>query len=394
MGKKKLNDSVIRGLTTDKDQEDFWDASLPGFGVRVSNVGAKTFVFRYRLHGKRRRIAIGRYPVISLAAGRRAAKIYQQKIWAGVDPQLEKEQAKVKPATVSEAFELYFQDRKRNIREKTLKNYRNIFTSIFEKEIGSLPIEQLQKRHVIKVLKELEQRGPTQAERSFQLLRGVLNFAVSIDLLKTNPLQGMQKVGKTAVGERCLTPEEMKRYLDCASDMIAEEKVYFMLLLMLGCRPGELLKWKWRFVAKEKITIPSGFQKNSRALVIPILPEINRLLEELKTVTGSTDYLFPGSNSSAPRTTFRRAKERLGKNMESTEPWELRDIRRSVETIMREIGCDDLTVSALLNHGTSRLSRTYDKSQLIPQKTRTLQKYFRWLDTLIKEEKQKVVNLF
>src|SRR5260221_5097894 len=52
-------------------QKTFWD-DLPGFGLRVSQGGTKTFVL---VHGKaRKRVSIGRYPIISLALARDKAK--------------------------------------------------------------------------------------------------------------------------------------------------------------------------------------------------------------------------------------------------------------------------------------------------------------------------------
>jgi len=49
-----------------------WDTKLPGFGIRCSQGGTKTFIV---MHGKqRRRVTIGRYPVVSLSAARQKAK--------------------------------------------------------------------------------------------------------------------------------------------------------------------------------------------------------------------------------------------------------------------------------------------------------------------------------
>ena len=48
------------------------DSTLAGFGVRVSQAGAKTFVLA---HGRERRFTtIGRYPILTLAQARAAAR--------------------------------------------------------------------------------------------------------------------------------------------------------------------------------------------------------------------------------------------------------------------------------------------------------------------------------
>lgn len=57
-------DTNLRSLQTpEKGQRDYWDERFPGFGVRVSQGGSKTFIANI---GKVRR-TIGRYPFISLA---------------------------------------------------------------------------------------------------------------------------------------------------------------------------------------------------------------------------------------------------------------------------------------------------------------------------------------
>jgi hypothetical protein len=69
----KLTDTGIRALLVKpKGQKTHWDDTLKGFGCRVSQGGAKSFVVQ---HGPERRlITIGRYPIISLADAREEAK--------------------------------------------------------------------------------------------------------------------------------------------------------------------------------------------------------------------------------------------------------------------------------------------------------------------------------
>ena len=58
MAHAHLTDRTIRHLRTSRVQEDFWDENgLPGFGVRVSEHGRKSFVLMYRAAGRKRRCA-------------------------------------------------------------------------------------------------------------------------------------------------------------------------------------------------------------------------------------------------------------------------------------------------------------------------------------------------
>lgn len=68
----KLTDSIVRNLKSPKaGQTTYWD-ELPGFGIRVSQGGTRSFVL---VQGRsRQRTTIGRYPAISLADARTEAK--------------------------------------------------------------------------------------------------------------------------------------------------------------------------------------------------------------------------------------------------------------------------------------------------------------------------------
>jgi hypothetical protein len=60
----RFTDVAIRGFKApDKGQRDYWDDGIPGFGVRVSQGGTKSFVLI--LNGNRR--TLGRFPQITLA---------------------------------------------------------------------------------------------------------------------------------------------------------------------------------------------------------------------------------------------------------------------------------------------------------------------------------------
>ena len=58
MPKQKLTDASLRALRAGQSQIDYWCTTLAGFGVRVSPGGRKTFMVRYRLGGRYRRVKL------------------------------------------------------------------------------------------------------------------------------------------------------------------------------------------------------------------------------------------------------------------------------------------------------------------------------------------------
>jgi len=65
----------------------FWDSLQPGFGVRVSSAGRKSYLLDYKLEsGKQRRITIGRSTEITPKQARKKARQLLYKLSVGIDP--------------------------------------------------------------------------------------------------------------------------------------------------------------------------------------------------------------------------------------------------------------------------------------------------------------------
>src|SRR5436190_20658160 len=84
----QLTDLMLGRLTSDgKDRVEIWDGpKMPGFGVRVSKTGTKTFILLYRHRGRPRRLSLGRWPIVSLAKARQKARAALQALDGGTDP--------------------------------------------------------------------------------------------------------------------------------------------------------------------------------------------------------------------------------------------------------------------------------------------------------------------
>ena len=67
-------------------QIDHFDHGYPGLALRVSYGGAKAWVYFYRLFGKQKRLTLGRWPSMSLAAAREAWRDARQTLDKGESP--------------------------------------------------------------------------------------------------------------------------------------------------------------------------------------------------------------------------------------------------------------------------------------------------------------------
>ncbi len=63
----KFTDRAIKALKPQASRYEVWEDTRPGFGIRVTTTGIKSWGFIYRFDGKPRRMTLGRYPAKSLA---------------------------------------------------------------------------------------------------------------------------------------------------------------------------------------------------------------------------------------------------------------------------------------------------------------------------------------
>jgi hypothetical protein len=86
----KLSDRYIKSLPDpEAGSTVVYDADLPGFGIRLTPAGARSFVLNYVVDRRERRMTIGRFPAWSTSAAREEAKALKRKINLGIDPMQE-----------------------------------------------------------------------------------------------------------------------------------------------------------------------------------------------------------------------------------------------------------------------------------------------------------------
>ena len=96
----RLTAATVRTLTLPPGKVDhvFFDAELPGFGLRVRATGAKTWMVQYAIAGKTRRMVLGSPAVLDPGKARETAKDLLAQVRLGRDPAGEKATARAKAA--------------------------------------------------------------------------------------------------------------------------------------------------------------------------------------------------------------------------------------------------------------------------------------------------------
>ena len=395
MARKKLTDAAVKRLKApDIGRVEYWDAMLPGFGLRITDKGAKSWVVMYRMGGRLRRLTLGSYPAISLKDARREAGKAMRDVAQGNDPATMKAIARRQRADTFEEIAEEFIERyvKRNTRswkatESILK--RNVISAW-----GVRPIGEISRRDVIEALDKVMDRGePYAANRLLAAVRKLFNWALERDIIETSPVANIKAPGREVQRERVLSEGEIKTLWEACERAGYPYGPLVKMLLLTAQRRDEVATMRWSDIEPEaKLwTIPREHTKADRAHEVPLSPLALEILEALPRFAGP--YIFTTTGGERPVSGFSKGKKSLEK-LSGMEDWRLHDLRRTAATNMAGLTVPVDTIGRVLNHAQRGVTAVYDRHSYLPEKCRALDVWASKLASIIRpRDDEKVVQL-
>src|SRR5919109_952883 len=223
------------------------DDELPGFGVRITHAGVKSFFLEKRIHRKVKRLTLGRYGVLTAEQARKEAIKLLGKIASGGDPIADKAQTRLESITLGEAFEAYLTTRA-SLKPLTVKDMRRAmkgFEGWMKRPLLSLTRDMIARRH-----KELGAASQARANLAMRYLRAVFNFAMAEytdakgkPLLTDNPVKKLSQTRAWYRVDRRQTiikPHQLGPWMQAVLSLDNElARDYFLLVLLTGLRRTE-----------------------------------------------------------------------------------------------------------------------------------------------------------
>ncbi len=295
---KTISRRTVEALKVEKDTV-FWDSELSGFGVRVYPSGSKHYVVQTRAGGKAaKRVTVGRHGVISAEEARRRAALIVARIKAGEDAVAEPLSAQREGPTVAELARRWLEDHvAAHCKPKTAETYRQVVGKHIVPALGAMPALAVGHGHVTELHQSLRQT-PVMANRAVDVLSRVYNAAADRGLIPpgNNPCRLVAK-NRERRRERFLTDEELRRLgavLDEAETwgVSAHAVAAIRLLLLTGCRKGEILNLRWDEVELEANEIRLGDSKTGPRTV-SLSPEAADVLAAVPRIEGNP-HVIPG----------------------------------------------------------------------------------------------------
>ena len=377
MPKIALTDISIRALKPpDKGQTDYWDQHLTGFGVRLSQGGAKSF---FLVHGaNRQRTTIGRYPIISLSDARHEAKRLLAEFTLG----------KTRPVSITfqDAQNRFLEDCKQRNKPRTLADYQRLLNRHFR--LGKVRLSDVTQQDIMRRIDQLRDT-PSEQNHAFVAARVFFRWAARHRYIDRSPLEGLALPAATRPRDRFLTDAELRALYTHSLDYPYPYGPIVSLLALTGQRRGEIaaLRWEWINTDEKLITLPADATKKSRTHVFPYGDTVAGIFDSLPEIG---DYLFPATRAHVrgkPTTIFNswpKAKVAFDKGLE-IEPYTIHDLRRTLASGLAALGTPIHVTEKLLNHvsGTlSGVSGIYNRHSYIPEMRHALTEWENHIRTI------------
>ena len=359
----KLTRSFINTVTPTNRVAFIWDASLTGFGLKVTTAGNKTFVYQYRTtSGRTRRLKIGGYPAVTPESARQIVTNYAALVSQGGDPA--EERSKARTAERLKDFAARYIAEHAEVRKKpsSVREDRRLLDKIILPAMGTRKLIEISRKDIQALHKKLSDT-PYQANRVLALLKTMFNLAELWDIrpAHTNPCHGID-LYREARRQRYLSIKEVTRLGQALNDLEKEKAIsrfcaeIIRMLLLTGARKKEIMNLRWEEVDFDRLRLNLRDSKTGPK-TIHLTATAAKRLDNLPRIEGNA-YVFVGQKEGQPLVDIKKPWRKL---LERAELQDLRihDLRHSYAAFGASGGYSLPVIGALLGHAQPQTTARY-----------------------------------
>lgn len=291
---------------------------VTGLALQVTPLGARSWVLRIMVGGKRRDMGLGGFPDVTLSGAREAARTARAKIKAGIDP-IEEGRAARSVLAAARAAALTFEQcaitfiavkETEWANSKHAQQWRNTLATYAYPVIGKLLVRDVEQSHVLRILEPIWADKTETATRLRGRIESVLDWA-TVREYRTgdNPARWKGHLDKLlATPGKIAKVEHLAAlpYTGLGVFMVALRKQEGMgakaleFAILTAVRSGEVRGASWAEIdlAEKVWTIPATRMKMKVEHRVPLTGETIALLNTLPRI-GGTDLIFPNTKGTA-----------------------------------------------------------------------------------------------
>jgi integrase len=279
-----------------------------GLYLNVTESGAKSWLFMYKVAGRRREMGLGSARDVPLARARELASENRQHLHSGRDPLTVR--AKPQTMTFADAAEALLASMSPSWRNAKHRAQWAMTLRVYGAPLSKLPVNDVGVEDVLRVLRPLWGAKAETASRLRGRIERVLDFARARGMRSgENPARWrghldaiLPKRQKLTRGHHKAMPfDDVPAFVNALREMdgIAPQALEFTILT--AARSGETLGARWDEIELDtKLwTVPAARMKAAREHRVPLSPRAVAILKKLEKARTS-EFVFPGLKPGKP----------------------------------------------------------------------------------------------
>jgi integrase len=388
---------VRKSKASDKPQK---LADGGGMYLLIHPNGSKYWRLDYRFAGKRKTLAIGVYPEISLLEARNRREAARKVLANGADPSdIKKSQKAAVVALAENSFEIiareWFSKHSPNWKE----NHSSKIIARLENDvipwIGKRPASEITAPELLAAIRRIESRGALEtAHRVLAICGQVFRYAVATGRAQRDPTGDLRgALPPVNRGNHFAAITEPKKVGELLRDIDGYQGSFvvqcaFKLSPLLFVRPGELRRMEWDELDLDNAQwlIPGEKMKMGTAHIVPLSTQAVTILREIQPLTGRGKYVFHGERDhDRPMSdnAIRSALRRMGWANDEMTP---HGFRAMASTILDNMGYKQEWLERQLAHEEpNKIKAAYKREawrMYLPERTAMMQAWADYLDKL------------
>jgi len=386
-----LSDLACRKAKTDSKLKKLSDGG--GLQLWVQPSGSRLWRFAYRFSGKQKLLALGSYPIVSLANARQARDDAKRTLAAGIDPS---EQRKEDARSTDDTFRIIAEEYVAKLTAEgrapnTLKKATWLLSLAYP-IIGEKSIREITAPTVLDVLRRVEIRGRYETARRLRSTIGsVFRYAIATARANTDPTAALTGalIRPTPIPYAAIVePKAFGALLRAIDGFEGQPSTHAALKLMplLFPRPGELRAAEWsEFGMESKVwTVPPARMKKRREHRVPLSKQAISILKDMQEITGDGRLVFPSVRSVVRPIsdgTLNAALRRLGYAKDEVTA---HGFRASASSLLNECGKwhPDAIERQLSHVESDDVRRAYARAEHWKERIKMMQWWANYLDKL------------
>lgn len=360
----------------------------------VTPAGGKLWRWAYKFGGTEKLMSFGKYPEVPLALARERHAEARKLLTVDIDPMAQRKVAKTaEKVAAGNSFrtiaEFWFDHWKI---EKSAQHVdatiRRMEANIFPL-LGARPITDIEAPELVAMVKAVEARGAGDlAKRAMQNVGQIFRYAIAHGYAKRNPASEIRPADvlkpthKTNLAR--IDAKELPALLRAIEVYQGTHvtRLAMKLMALTFVRTSELIGAKWTEFDLEaaRWNIPAERMKMRDPHIVPLATQAIEVLEMLRTLTGGSEWLFPGDrDESKPMSnaTILQALKRMGYKGQMTG----HGFRGLASTILHEQGYAHEHIELQLAHAPrNAVSAAYNHALYLEPRAKMMQDWANFLE--------------